>query len=401
MVAIYYTTDEDGNIIETEHTLTARPTEIRSCSENYSFLIRCQFNDENGAIVPGAEYILLNNSTGDIYDLSEVMGFFSDFVPLDNTLPVISEAADGSLLIYSPYERATVGRITLADRKATFTQLNNGQGFCGGETGCASVHITPSNLLFSATPGLASDMGVIFPNGGYDYLASHTVPEFSGIKKTESTADNNKKFIWLNDSPVALAYASYHTQNDANASSIENFIGIMKINVGNQPGQVTFTEGSSLLFTTSNETILTNACTIGDNLLVEIYNNDRRGYLVYNSITDKWTDMGAPINTGTGLNPTSVFNGRAWIVDIPEGVHGGKIWWIDPDKQQTGCLDVDLAGVDIESIEEDYRTGHLVIRGVRRSDSNNCILKLDLATGKSDLLFSAPNFVNIDLLLLN
>lgn len=417
MVAIYCSTDEDGNKIETEHTLSVRPTGIRSCSKNYSLLLNCQYYDEDGSIASGAGYILLNNSTGDIYDLSEVMEFYANFVALDNTSPIINEMSDGSLLVYSPDERATAGRITLTGRKATFTQINNGQGFCGGETGCASIHITPSNLIFSAAPGLASDMGVIFPNGGYDYMASHTVPALSGIKtvyqQPEASANGNYKgFIWLNDSPVTLVRESYYTRNEANESFIENFIGIIRINVGNQSGQVTFTEGTSQhIFTKWSETTIYNACAIGDNLLVEIsnYSDDNqtgRAYLVYNSHTDKWTDMGAPIkiignNGNRGISPMSIFNDRAWIVDIPEGANGGKVWWIDPDKQQTGRVDVDLAGVDIESIEEDYQTGHFVFRGVRRSDGSNCILTLDLSTGKSEILFSSPNYVNIDLVLLN
>lgn len=409
MVAIYCSTDENGNRIETEHSLTVYPGEVKSCSKNYIFMGRCQYYDEDGSIAAGAEHMLINKATGEIYDLSDVMKFFAQIIPLDNMLPSFYEEPDGSLLIYSLDDHATVGRITIEGRKATFTQLNNGQGFYGIYGG-AGIYVSPSNQIFSASSlGLASDMGVLFPNGGYDYLASHTLPELSDIKTTyrllgPSSNSNEKSFIWLDDSPVALVRESYNTQNDANESFIENFISIIRINMGNQFGQVSFSEGSALhLVSNWSETIPTAGCAIGDNLLVEI-DRPNPSYFVYNSNTDKWAEMGKPIeflSNNNGLDPYAIFNGRAWIVDIPDGARAGKVWWIDPAKQQTGSLDVDLAGVDVESIEGDYQTGRLIIRGVRRSDSSNCILTFDLTSGKSELIFSSPHLVSFNLVLLS
>lgn len=409
MVAVYCSTDEDGNRIETEHSLTVQPEEIRSCSKNYIFMSRCQYYEENGNIASGAEYILIHKATGDIYDLDEVMKFFGQIIPLDNTLPNFYEAPDGSLLIYSLDAHATVGRITLNGKKATFTQLNNGEGFYGLYGG-AGIYVTPSNQIFSASSlGLASDMGVLFPNGGYDYLASHTLPELSNIKPTHqvlgpSANITEKSFIWLNDSPVALVRESYATQDEANESFIENFISVVKITMGNQFGEATFSEGAPLhLFSKWHETIPTGGCAIGENLLVEIGRPDP-AYYVYNSLTDKWAEIGKPfkfLNNNNGLDPYAIFNGRAWIVDIPDGARGGKVWWIDPARQQTGSLDVDLAGVDVKSIESDYQVGRLIIRGVRRSDSSNCILTFDLTSGESELIYSSPKLVTINLVLLS
>lgn len=407
MVAIYCYTDEDGNKIETEHPVSILPGVINAFSNNYIFMGRCQYCDEDGDLATGAEYILIHTKTGDIYDLSDVMKFFAHIIPLDNTMPRFYESPDGSLLIYSLGEHATVGRITIDSGKANFTQLNNGQGFYGLEGG---IYVSSSNQIFSASsPGLASDMGVLFTNGGYDYLASHTLPELSDIETTyqlmqPSSDSNGKNFIWLNDSPAALVRESYYTKDAANKSYIENFISIIRINMGNQLGQISFSEGSALhLISDWSETIPTAACAIGDNLLVEI-GSQNPSYFVYNSSTDKWVDMGKPIEflrNNIGLNPQAVFNGRCWIVDIPDGASGGKVWWIDPAKQQTGSLNIDLAGVDVESIEEDYQRGQLIIRGVRRSDSSNCVLTFDLTSGKSELIFSAPNLVSFNLVLLS
>lgn len=408
MVAIYYTTDEDGNKIETQHSLTVYPGIIQSCSKNYIFLYNCTYFDEDGAIASvGASHLLIHKLNGDIYDISRVIDAF----PATNSVPCFYEASDGSLLIYDINSPANVGRITIADKKATFTQLNNGQGFYGVSGYHTSVNTTSSGLIFSADPGLAPDMAVLFPNSGYDYLASHAIPELSNIQTTHqmsgpSVNGNYKAFIWLNGSPVALVRESYYTQNDANKSFIENFIGIMKINVGNQAGQVTFSQGATQhIIDELHETTLYGGAAIGDNLLVEISKpGTSRAYLVYNSSTDKWVDMGSPIKflrDNIGLIPHAIFNGRAWIVDIPKGARGGKVWWIDPAKQQTGSLDIDLAGVDVESIEEDYQSGRLIIHGVRRTDSYNCVLTFDLTNGKSELTFSYPNIKSFNLLLLS
>lgn len=407
MVAIYYTTDEDGKKIETQHSLTVCPGIIQSFSKNYILLYRCTYYDEDGNIASvNTSHILIHKLSGEIYDVTSVIEVF----PATNSVPCFYEESDGSLLVYDVNSN-NIGRISFAGKKATFTQLNNGQGFYGVSGYNTSINTTSSGLIFSADPGLAADMAVLFPNRGYDYLGSHTIPELSNIQTIHqvsgpSANGNYKAFIWLNDSPVAIVRESYYTGNEANESFIENFIGIMKINVGNQAGQVTFSQGATHhLFSEWSETTLYNGAVIGDNLLVEISNSDtNRAYLVYNSGTDKWVDMGSPIKflrNNIGLNSYAIFNGRAWIVDIPDGARGGKVWWIDPAKQQTGSLDIDLTGVDVEYIEEDYQSGRLIFHGVRRADSYNCVLTFDLTTGKSEQKFSYPNIKSFTLLLLS
>ena len=147
---------------------------------------------------------------------------------------------------------------------------------------------------------------------------------------------------------------------------------LVRINVGNQSGQVTFTEGASIHLIEESISLssLHNACVIGDNLLVELlrtglyeYEKQRSYFLVYNSAANKWVNMESPIEflrNDSWIQPDAVFDGRAWIVDVPEGAGGGKIWWINPATQQIGSLDVSLAGVDVESIEGDYHAGRLV-----------------------------------------
>ena len=260
-------------------------------------------------------------------------------------------------------------------------------------------------------------MGVFFPNGGYDYLAGHTLPGISDASTTYEPEydvdEHNKGFIWYDDAPVAVRQLTYTTRKSASEQFNESFFGIVRINVGNQSGQVTFTEGASLHLIEKSISLssLHNACVIGDNLLVELlrtglyeYEKQRSYFLVYNSAANKWINMDSPIEflrNDSWIQPDAVFDGRAWIVDVPEGAGGGKIWWINPATQQTGSLDVNLAGVDVESIEGDYLAGRLVIRGIRRSDSHNCVLTFDLKTGKSETIFSSPKLAKVELMLLN
>lgn len=407
MVAIYCSTDEDGNTIEHNHKLTLRAGMMETCSD-YIILSNCEYCDEDGDIQDvGASHILINKLTGDIYDLSDVISTGA----LNITNPGFHQAADGSLLMFGMDDRCNVGRITISGRKAVFKQLNNGIGFIGSKVKGA-IHDTPSGLIVSAADaGLTDEMAVLFPNGGYDYLSGHTVPQLSDITTTYDVMgpDANAlptSYIWLNDSPVAFKEQAYGSKNNANEFFLECFIAIMKINTGSQPGQVSFTEGNKIHLVTDYEKQYNRqaACAIGDNLLVELKRGNTPTYLVYNSTADKWVNMGSPIefvSPNAYLNPSAIFNNRVWITDIPNGARAGKVWWIDPVRQQTGSLDVDLAGVDVQDIEEDYEAGRLIIRGVRRSDSYNCILSFDLATGKSELLFSTPDLISINMALLS
>lgn len=383
MLAIYCSTDDEGNKIETQHSLTVHPGEIKSLSKNYAALYSCEYYDEDGDPAGGvmASNLLINKSTGDIYNLDDVINAGI----IGHGITGFYEEADGSLLIY--------------DWRGT------------------GIHVTSQGLIFSSYLGLAEDMGVFFPNGGYDYLAGHTLPGISDASTTYEPEydvdEHNKGFIWYDDSPFAVRQLTYTTRKSANEQFNESFFGVVRINVGNQSGQVTFTEGASIHLIEESISLssLHNACVIGDNLLVELlrtglyeYEKQRSYFLVYNSAANKWVNMESPIEflrNDSWIQPDAVFDGRAWIVDVPEGAGGGKIWWINPATQQIGSLDVSLAGVDVESIEGDYHAGRLVIRGIRRSDSHNCVLTFDLKTGKSETIFSSPNLAKVELVLLN
>lgn len=383
MLAIYCSTDDEGNKIETQHSLTVHPGEIKSLSKNYAALYSCEYYDEDGDPAGGvmASNLLINKSTGDIYNLDDVINAGI----IGHGITGFYEEADGSLLIY--------------DWRGT------------------GIHVTSQGLIFSSYLGLAEDMGVFFPNGGYDYLAGHTLPGISDASTTYEPEydvdEHNKGFIWYDDSPFAVRQLTYTTRKSANEQFNESFFGVVRINVGNQSGQVTFTEGASIHLIEESISLssLHNACVIGDNLLVELlrtglyeYEKQRSYFLVYNSAANKWVNMESPIEflrNDSWIQPDAVFDGRAWIVDVPEGAGRGKIWWINPATQQTGSLDVNLAGVDVESIEGDYLAGRLVIRGIRRSDSHNCVLTFDLKTGKSETIFSSPKLAKVELVLLN
>lgn len=414
MLAIYCSTDDEGNKIETQHSLTVHPGEIKSLSKNYAVLYSCEYYDEDGDPAGGvmASNLLINKSTGDIYNLDDVINAGI----IGHGITGFYEEADGSLLIYDQTDRGNVGRLSFSGRKAAYNQLNNGKGFIYDWRG-TGIHVTSQGLIFSSYLGLAEDMGVFFPNGGYDYLAGHTLPGISDASTTYEPEydvdEHNKGFIWYDDAPMAVRQLTYTTRKSANEQFNESFFGVVRINVGNQSGQVTFTEGASIHLIEESISLssLHNACVIGDNLLVELlrtglyeYEKQRSYFLVYNSAANKWVNMESPIEflrNDSWIQPDAVFDGRAWIVDVPEGAGGGKIWWINPATQQTGSLDVSLAGVDVESIEGDYLAGRLVIRGIRRSDSHNCVLTFDLKTGKSETIFSSPNLAKVELMLLN
>ena len=100
MLAIYCTTDDEGNKVETQHSLTVHPGEIKSLSKNYAALYSCEYYDEDGDPAGGvtASNLLINKSTGDIYNLDDVINAGI----IGHGITGFYEEADGSLLIYIP-----------------------------------------------------------------------------------------------------------------------------------------------------------------------------------------------------------------------------------------------------------------------------------------------------------
>ena len=78
-----------------------------------------------------------------------------------------------------------------------------------------------------------------------------------------------------------------------------------------------------------------------------------------------------------------------------------EAFWFNPETLESGSFSLNLDGIDVTSIEPYYTTGNVVIYGTRRSDSSSVVATVNLATEKTEILFTPPTWATFQLIPLN
>lgn len=401
-VAVQCVIADDGAQNPTQQPVTVIPASMQSLSKNYTALYDCGYYDEAGTRLEAvnANNLLIHKLSGKIYNIDDLISR-GDLMP-GHTF--VHEESDGSLIL--AYD-STVGRLTFSGNSINYARLNNEDAQIGliedGE-----IHLASSGLIFPTIKGLQDNMAVLFPNGKYDYLADYGLPEISGIE-TENNYTGNPyiSYFWFGDGPAALKQQFYWGYDYAEGHDFsESFLTVFKINVGNNNGKVTFTEGPSRHFIEKDEIHPNNVCAVGDKLVIERYNNwgsDRPTYIVYDSRGHSWHEVDKnfnPVNIHF-LQPDASFGGRAWILDMPlyDDQSNTKLWWINPSTMQTGSLSVNLAGMQIGRVEGNYQAGYVIFKGTIPAEEKYCTVIFNLATGESETI-SYSYLTNMEIIML-
>lgn len=394
-----------GSTDQQQQQLTVSPFTVQALSKNYTALYSCTYYDEAGNEVSGvtASNLLIHNPSGNIYNID----FLLQQSYLYDNNSVAYEESDGSLLLYYAGS-GFINRLTFSGKTVECTRLHNDE--CGIPDAFESVlKKSSTGLIFNTQPGLGEDMAVLFPNGNIDYLANYEIPDISNaITENFPSRYPYTGYIWWGDGPAVIRQ-QYYSGYDyvANHSFTESFLTIFKINVGNNGGKLTFTQGTTRHFIESEIIEPHSVCAVGDNLVIERYDQNylpTPTYLVYNSSSKTWREVDknfAPAYTRF-LQPDASFDGRAWIVDMPwDGDQSNsKIWWINPSTLQTGSLSLNLAGKHIAIIEGHYQDGYVIFKGDMPAAEKYCAVIFNLATGKSETI-TVPYSSYIDVIMLN
>lgn len=417
LVAIYCVTDTAGNVTEYEHTISVVPGQIKAAGKNFVALYWCEYYDEDGDPVDSTQYrnLLIDKASEKIYSMDELLE-----QGIDVYAAKFLDETSGSMLVYSE-GNFTVGRLSVKDGKVTYKQLNaNDKGFFP-----FGVYESPSGVIFSQSEYFYdNNIALLFPNGGYDYLADYKLPvlprPLTGLEGNlaypigypEDVVNWNQKCLArVGDEVVALRlYELFAIPNEGEVHQFE-YANISNFRIGNAPGDVRVSEGQNLNYVTHTGNMgythsIEGFCAVGDNVVFEIRDTnlpDFGAFLIYNAKSRELSALDPSFSTkkAMGLISGASFGGKVWAVRSAEGARGTEVLWIDPENRTSGSIDLQLDGIDVTSVDTDYQTGRFVINGVRRSDSYNCVTTFDLTTLKTETLLSTPSRLELDLILLN
>lgn len=377
-VAIVFTEDEEGNREEHPETLTVKPAKLISVGKNFVVMYACTYYDKDGDVFEMNitrnheddnhweatvinSVLLLNKRTNKLYSLDVDFSEFADFVRQPEN--AVFEESENSLLVYSAYGNHDLYRISFSGNNVVVEKINNGgKGFADTWSSSETIVFTrPDGTVFSQSqfPGALS---VLYPNKGYDLIERDCILTDNEVL-TVNTADNGQYVLTL---------------------------GCLDISQGNPtietplPGAVDIEYGASY----------NGYCYGSTNVVL----NQGIDYIVYNRNTETLSKTHSDMNIT--LSPCHMFNGRCWDVKY-NGSMLDKIVWLNPDTLEFGQLDTDVPGMDVDRISTDYVSGVIVIYGILRSNGSNCVVTVDLKTGESEVVATAPVGFRIELAPLN
>ena len=338
---------KDGSNKEEELVFT--PFWIKNVSDDY-VIITGHFCTQSGGNL-FYKNMLANKKTGKIFEL-----------PYIYKADVIQTSAN-KLLIWGDGD-GLVSRVTISGDKAEYEQLNESHhGFEGGYV----KEISNGTILSQGEE--STNVALLFPNGGYDYLSDIIKDSFS-------------YGMILNNSCAAL--------------SVSDVTRWYNVNVGDK-----FGETEVKLVDEFGKT--SNMSKMG---YFETANNIVAFGYVLNKVSNKLDILDIPedIVTHIRLSNNNYFAGRMWNVNVDEfnwNRDDMSVVWFNPETLESGKVNVNLEGIDVESMEEYYTQGKIIIYGTRRYDSSSVVATINLATEQTEILFTPPSRVKIQLIPLN
>ncbi|MDE6542941.1 MAG: hypothetical protein K2K76_03140 [Muribaculaceae bacterium] len=366
-----YKVDKDGNVSAVgiflkkngstkEESLSYQPHCVRNCGETYVLLAGSFYRGKRwgyGDDPVMSKTMLVNKKTGRIYELADRAELYVNG----------AEITPNKVIVWGIGIDDKVGQIVISGDNATYTERGYNdryRGFYGifpGDEGI--VDELPNGTILSQNYELW-DIGFLFPNGGYDYL-----------KDVLGVEERNLGGLILNNGCAAMVQRDYgmHLQ-------------WYNVNVGNQQGQI--------------EVELVDELPVGGFYKYMGYYETAEHIIAFGYIFDKTTKKLKPLDVSISsdnicLRQDRYFAGRMWNVLDREA------YWFNPETLESGSFSLNLDGIDVTSIEPYYTAGKVVIYGTRRSDSSSVVATVNLATEKTEILFTPPTWATFQLIPLN
>lgn len=378
--------NEEGGTREKEGRII--PRSITKLSDRFVLLTHCRIAFDDKYEYYDLDYdIVVDLTTGKIYRFDESYsiswgGIFSSMV------------SDSRFLIWGDRRYKILGELNMNNASATYRQLTNdeGKGFINPDD-CGYVNQLPNGVILSQGGYISTvdgmhvncDMGILYPNRGYDYLQDH---------ENEFLPDNVDSFDYssfvLKDK-AAILYEDYD-------KDYGQFYSWSFIEFGTTPGNIKVIP-TDKLFTDPGAAY--HYChgyyETENNIIISVDSF----ILIFNKQSNKLSEFTPSFPEIMKIYPSAYYKGRVWDISTAEGAQGVKALWINPDTRESGSFDLDLQGVDVDKIEHYYDSGKVILYGTRRSDAAYVVATLDLETEKTEIEFSLPKQETITLVPLN
>ena len=402
-----YKVDEDGNvsavgIFMSEEGSTREkegriiPRYLTKLNDRFILLTSCEIKFDDETYERSLDYdIIVDLTTGKIYKFDEFRDAYYS-----------RQVSDSRFLIWGKYNKKILGELNM-DGNATYRQLTNdeGKGFINPNYynvgGYVSLLANGVILSQSYSEGIdfaavSKEMGILYPNKGYDYLQDH---------EKEFMADNvdDRSHYWhsfvLKDK--AAIVDCYYENGE---SSCPRTIVWSFIEFGNTPNDIKVIPTDKLIL--EHEAYLSSCQGYyeTDNNIIIVFDGYDARYkkiLIFNKQTNRLSEFTPSFSENMSIYPYAYYKGRVWDIFTDEGAQGVKVLWINPDTRESGSFDLDLLGVDVDKIERYYDLGKVILYGTRRSDGAYVVATLDLETEKTKIEFSLPKQETVTLIPLN
>lgn len=346
LTAVGFFFKEDGSK-QKEEELVCDPILVRNVSDDYVIINAFFLTQQGGNLF--YKTVLANKKTGKIFELPYISNVGA------------TQTSANTLLVW---ESGLVGRVTITSNKAEFEWLNNSyRGFEGGYV----KEISNGTIL--SQDEMSTNVSFLFPNGGYDYL--------SDIIK-----DNFSYGMILDNSCAAL--------------SVSDVTRWYTVNVGLNPAETEVNLVDEFEKTTDMKNM--GYFETANNIIAYGYIFDKR--------SNKLDILDIPKNLARHIRVSNnnYFAGRMWNVNLDDFNMNSddiSVVWFNPETLESGKINVNLKGVDVDSMEEYYTQGKIIIYGTRRYDSSSVVATVNLETEQTEILFTPPSRIKIQLIPLN
>lgn len=359
-VAITFTTDKDGNRLENDEQLFVRPLDVYAVGKDFTFLKSCYYYDEAGkeVFIDSNHHLIVSKKTGKIYCIDKAI-FLMNGAEANFSLPV--EADDHTLLIFG----MGVARITFENDKAVYNEIcNHGKGWVYPyPSGRGVFNLMITGNIYSNDP--FGPANVLIASGGYDIFDMHKY----------MLLDAGYYYFTVDKSNTTRLYFAANGSKSVEIASLE-----------------------SVFEWNESWTLEGYGYAEGTNLVIARLGDLSKEYCI---VFDKSTQtLAADMSLNMPISPHKVFNNCVWNMKGDANT-GYEMEYIDLADATYGSFTITLNRMDIQTVEEDYWNGFIILNGILRADGSKCVATVNLTTQESKIEITAPSTANLEFLPLN
>lgn len=376
-VATYFTEDKKGNKDFKDYKITVTPgvfdygpygrPAVQKISSDFLLFIGCGYYFENGEMPTELNneyrYLLVRISDGLIFHIPNE--FFLSYMDYAS----FAEDKYGTLYVNNGN---VVGKITVADGTATFQQINT----TGSGTTQGDIVVLENGVVCSMGIDISRDVTFLWPNGGFC--------------STAEKIEGSNHYFSVEDGLLCVS-ESYDSDSDKTICSLRY------VNVGNIPGDISLTD-SFATFTVKPGLWIYKEYFLETETHYMFYSDDD-GLIAVNKRNGEHKIIPVEnIPPFPSFSPQCKFDGKYWSITDFDDENGPGFYWFDPNTFQYGFVKVDNLPSYAESefynyypsAEDNYTDGYVNFEVVRPSDGYNITIKINITTGRTEVLESAP-----------